>query len=555
MPPAPSFMKPLFTSALLLALAGARPLHAADTPQPTYPLIGIVQADPSTHGGKRDLAIGDSASASIAAAADSTRLLYSTDGAPLRAVLKARNDAGRKTPPILVYMGGFTTNGDDVIALERDFRTGIALTSVAKISADLDATATQCTLVDPVDGELAVKASTAAASDTKDPSKFCFWLRVDDEFMKVTAVDAATGRITVERAFGGTMAAAHAAGANVLSPVYLGNRNQLGAARHSNSWPGGPDYLRYAVDPRAPASAKFKGGIVARIMKAGYDGAWFDTFQPMPYNLCDALGRKVSYFWDFGSGKPYDFDSYLGAIQTYVRNVRATVHAATGQEPVLYANSATGSYARGLKKLFNQGDTHDLLDGYCFEDSYLKVQATREKGKANAAQAAFLPITGEKWVTNVTNHADAARSGLSGLCMAGPAGYLAAYINPTQDNYAQLIRFAYGSHLLTVTKERATAFGLPLLLTPQGAAPWPQIVYAPLGDPTQANNVAALKLADSPCYQRSFEHGMVVVNPAADGPPVTVAVPAGYVDAITQLAVTSLTLAPADAAVLLRTKN
>jgi hypothetical protein len=68
-----------------------------------------------------------------------------------------------------------------------------------------------------------------------------------------------------------------------------------------------------------------------------------------------------------------------------------------------------------------------------------------------ASQATFEPITGPKWVTNLTNHADAASSGLRGYCMAGPAGYLAQLINPAQPNYAQLLRYSYGSFLLTVT--------------------------------------------------------------------------------------------------------
>ena len=205
-----------------------------------------------------------------------------------------------------------------------------------------------------------------------------------------------------------------------------------------------------------------------------------------------------------------------------------------------------------MKKLFNHDDTRDLLDGYCFEDSYLKVQAAREKGKGTAAQAAFVPITGEKWLTNVTNHADCARSGLSGICMAGPAGYLAAYINPSQDNYAQLLRFAYGSHLLTVTPARTTSFGLPLLVTPAGASPWPAVLYAPLGDPVQANDPAGLKVADSSCYARAFEHGWVAVNPSADGAAVTMPAPAGCIDAFTKQPVTTVTVPAGDAVILLK---
>jgi len=388
--------------------------------------------------------------------------------------------------------------------------------------------------------------------------------------MRVTAVDVgiSTGNavvvnpaswfVTVERAYASTVAAAHKSGALTLGPVYLGNRDQLDAARHSNSWPGGPDCLRYALDPRQPAAQKFKGNLITGFMREGYDGAWLDTFQPRPYNFCDALGRKIAFFWDFKTRKLYTHDTYLEAIKEYIRGLRSVARAATGREPVLFANSASGSYATGTKELFDHGATRDLLDGYCFEDSYLRVDATRDKKSHGAAQAAFRPITGAAWFSRLANHADAASAGLRAYCMAGPAGYLAQYINDAQPNYAQLLRYAYASFLLTVTKERTTMFGWPMHVseskTSLGIVPWPRVFYAGLGDPLQPNDIAKLKLPDSPCYQRRFENALVIVNPSdAGAPPATVTIPAGYLDAMTNKpAPTSLTIPAADAAILLR---
>jgi len=531
---------PLFSAAFILASSMA----GAET-APTYALSGIVQGVPaSTSPSNPELT-------RLADAAAATRLLYSTDSPNLRATLKARNDAGMTTPPVIVYMGGFTTNGDDVPRLERHHRDGIAMTPVANLATAIDESVTEFLVDNLLGRELAIKASTASVSDAKDPTRFCFWIRLDDEFVKVTAVDASSRRITVERGFAGTKAMPHQKGVPVLTPVYLGNRKQLDHARHTNSWPDGPDYLRYAVNPGQLSAAQFKADLVIRMMKAGYDGAWFDTFQPRPYNLCDALGRPVAYFWDFGTKRVYSIESYLAAIGTYVRNIRRIVLASTGRQPVLYANSASGTYAIGVKTLFNNATQHDLLDGYCFEDSYIRVEAKRAKSNGIAVKAAFVPITGEKWETNLINHADAASSGLSGICMAGPAGYLAAFLNAAQPDYEQLLRFSYGSYLLTVTAARSTSFGLPLLETDRGAIAWPAMLFAPIGDPIQPNNITALKLADSPCYSREFEHGLVIVNPSSATAPA-VRVPQGYVDAITRQPVESVTLASADAALLLR---
>lgn len=533
----------LLLSSLLLAI-----VPASAAPSPTYALSGIVQGVPASNPPSHPKLVP------LADAVAATRLLYTTDTPNLRATLKARNDAGLKSPPVIVYMGGFTTNNDDVPTLERNHRTGIAMTPVARLATDLDANATEFVVSDLLGDELAIKASTANISDAKDSGKFCFWLRLDDELLKVTKVDAESRRIRVERGFAGTRPATHRSGSAVLTPVYLGNRKQLDHARHTNSWPGGPDYLRYAVDPRQPAAATFKAALVIRMMEAGYDGAWFDTFQPRPYNLCDALGRPVAYFWDFKEGRIYTIDTYLDAIKDYVRNIRRIVLAKMGRQPVLYANSASASYRLGVKSLFNSATQSDLLDGYCFEDSYLRVVATRAKGKGIASRAGFTPITGERWVTNLTNHADAANSGLSGICMAGPAGYLAAFLNSTLPDYDQLLRFSYGSYLLTVTSARTTSFGLPLLETDGRAIAWPSMLFAPLGDPMQSNSIGALKVQGSPCYSREFEHGLVIVNPS-DAEARSVPIPVGFVDATTRKQVTSITLRSADAAILMRAKR
>lgn len=542
-----------FVVAALTLIAGTTLAAApAAVRQPTYPLMGIVQVDPNAKG---DLAAPPESQ--IAAAIQTTQLLYSS-GPALNYVRDTKNRLHLNTPVIL-YMGGLTTNGDDILALESKFRRGIGMIDITTLSAPIDARTRELTLALPKKGKLPVVASTAEKSAVRDTSRYCFWLRLDDELVRVTAVDAATGRIQVERGFDRSTPAAHAAGTVVLSPVYVGTNTQLGAARHSNSWPGGPDALRYMLDPGRPEAAAFKATLVARTMKDGYDGAWFDTFQPNPYNICDALGDKVTYFWSFDAHARYTVDTYREAIATYLRGIRADTRQLTGREPALSANSATGSYATaGTKALFNHGATHDLLDGYCFEDSFLHIDAKRSSKSGNKGiSASFAPLKTAFWLRNIKNHGDAARSGLHAYCMIGPAGYLAAYFNPALPDYDRLLRFGYASFLLTVTPEHTTSFGLPLLFTRDAAGqpaiqPWPELVYTPIGDPAGPGDLESLRVPGTKAFARAFTHGFVAVNPENDGEPISIPVPAGCVDALTKAPVTSLALAPGDAAVLLR---
>jgi hypothetical protein len=267
--------------------------------------------------------------------------------------------------------------------------------------------------------------------------------------------------------------------------------------------------------------------------------------------LCDALGRKVAYFWNAQRHCRYDFDSYLAGLQQFLAGVRQNVRQKLGKEPILAANSISGSYAKGGKKLLEPKDDITLLDGgYCFEDSFIGPRAAG--GKRSRRQFAFAPVKPGLWLRNVENEADAARDGLRALCMIGPAGYVAAYINPSLRNYEQLLRFSWCSFLLTVTRQRSTQFGLPLLITQRDGKtellPPSEMFYAPLGDPLDANEIAKLKLPNSPCYERRFTGGLVLVKGSQ---PATVDLPSGYVDWQTKQPINHIRLPPGDARLLL----
>lgn len=544
---------------LLLPLLGPVAAIAAQR-EPAYPVSAIVLDDHR---------VQPVAGAPLAGVLAPARMAYYDDTPALRLVRDARPVG---SPPVIVYMGGFTTNGADILWLEKEHRRGIAMVRVASLAHDLDATAREFILAEPRDGELAVVASTADVVDLRDRSRYCYWLRLDDELMKVTAVDAATGRVTVERGFDRSAPAVHRAGIAALGPVYLGNRDRP-SVRFSASWPGASGRIRYAVEPSHPEAQAYKARCVIEVMRAGYDGAWWDTFRAEPINLCDALGRqlKAGSLWNPATGRPHDFASSLESLKSYTHEIRAIVRRETGREPILYANSVASTYNLGAKGMINGPKVNDLLDAYCLEDSFLTPQpgatAASESrnrdtrsGTPTPPPVTYHPLTGKDWLQKTTILADAARSHLHVIAMSGAAGYLAGRLNSDQPEYARLIRYSYASFLLTVTAERSTSLGLPLIVQrpsgrPATATPWPELLYAPIGDPGEPNDPAGLKLEHSPCYARSFTGGYVVVNPGEPGTTAEVEVPAGLVDAESGRPVGTVKLAPGDAIVLIRAKS
>ena len=519
-----------------------------------YPVMGILETDPELQG--KDFKIeGREAFEPI----QERKLIYTGDGPALQTVRDAKIKYGFNVP-VIVYMGGFTTNHGGATEIEKKYRGAVAMIDVASLAEAIDATATEFSIRVPADGEFAVKASTADISDPNDNKKYCFWIRVDKELMKVVEAGAKTGRLKVQRGFE-SEAAPHEAGATVLTPVNLGNREQLDAVRHSNSWPGGPDYLRYGLDPASEETARYKADVIIALMKTGYDGAWLDTFQPYIYNICDALGRRVTAEWDFAHGRRYTPETYLAALQGMIRAVRAKIKEATGRDPYLAANSVSGSYERGGKQMFAAPDRlgepgrPGLLDAYCFEDSYIGPRgAVRTKGRK--LSTGFEAVNASRWLKNVTNQRDAARSGLRALCMIGPAGYVAAYINPSLSNYDRLVRFAWCSFLLTVTKERTTVFGMPLLITTvngkTGFLPLQEIFYYSIGDPVDDGDVESLKAPGTEACVRKFTNGLVVVNPPGAKKAATVAIPDGYADPKTKAGVKQVKLESGDGMLLLK---
>lgn len=410
------------------------------------------------------------------------------------------------------------------------------------------------------------------------------WLRIGNEVMQITNVGApnASGAVsvTVVRAYKSTAIAEHLKDALVFSPVYLGDRVETDP-RFEQAYPDHPNgkLVRYALNPGVNEAAWLRAAIIdgytATTPPPGgttrkYDGAWWDTFNQVFYNMCDARGNQVrpKDLWNFATGAKYTEPQFLLEMQDFTILTRGQLAAPPpGHGPyVLYANTTfLGDYNAanpncsyhlpgdpagiGTETLVDRpsdGSDNGRLNAGCFEDSFLEYVGPASPGAPN-----FQQIVGAHWTFNLTRMIDAANNDRPHICMMGPAGQLSRIINnEAEPAYFAKMRFSYASFLMAVKvvvspkspQDSTLSFGLPLLVSGTPGAGnssiyrLPRMLFEQIGNPITANNLTqvypnGLKLGStSPnnrVYQRKFEKGLVAVYPWASGSPtVNIVVPA-----------------------------
>jgi hypothetical protein len=513
---------------------------------PVYPVMGIVGSDPRIENPSDITLDGPEAFAQCS----HYQLLYSGRTNVLDIIKDGVNQYGLDTK-VITYTGGFTVQRNDVALVDREYRNAVAMYPAATLAGALDEAGTSVQLNMGEDLEWPFHASTADISDGNNEKVFCFWIRINDEYMKVSDVDQKAKTLVVERGFESTKSAAHSTGTTVLVPMYLGGRETIGkAARHANAWPHGPDDgLRYALDPAAEGTARFKARFINEMMALGYHGAWWDTFEPRLFNLCDPLGRRRSMYWNFQTGSLYNRESFTEAMKKQIRNAREIVRNQAGREPVISANNLSTKYEAG-SVLIRTPEEPNLLDGYCFEDAFIRPRWTQKT--AGEWDFTFEAIDQKRWETQIRDLRTCAERGLQAYAMIGPAGYVMKYFHPGQPNRDNLERYAWASFLLTVTKERTTFFGMPLSVTQVGNAyginPLKPYYFYPIGDPLENLELNQYRIDNQPVWMRRFENGIAIVSRSEQTE--VIELPADYRNPETGKMVTSVRLGAWDGIVL-----
>ena len=161
---------------------------------------------------------------------------------------------------VLDYTTGFSTGKGEAKFIELNYRDAIAISKVTVLQHNINTFQTNFRVEIPIDGVLPILKSTSDVTDENDVSKYCFWIQIDNEKMKVTDVNDDNGEITVLRGFFSEKKS-HKAGANVLTPVYLGNRekDKTSQARSSQGYPNSSGRnIRYRIDPGSSMGQNLK---------------------------------------------------------------------------------------------------------------------------------------------------------------------------------------------------------------------------------------------------------------------------------------------------------
>jgi hypothetical protein len=500
---------------------------------PVYPLYGIISAMQQTMT-TNDLRI-------IATTFD-----YLQDQTISDAEIAVIHQYNPAFKVVLYLNSGPTTSASEVPAVEAA-RGDLAVFQVASLSAAVSASATSFTLTPRKNQAIVLKASTAPgdfcpASDSTQ--NYVTWIRIENEFLRIEAFNAASNAITVTRAMGGSTAVSHAAGTPVLSPVY-----------NSTYYPGGTAGvgLRYMFDPAKPLAAEWLANFAGNPTNAQktltttkYDGMWFDTVEASPYQAVDMNGNAVSS-WNTLANAPYTPEVYRMYQETRLNTVQNALFGSLGHWPFLLANNmASGTYYSGT------GDMRNLLlstaikprplDGYCIESFALD-------GDTGPS-----PNTGTQWWNNVNMLMDAAQNGLAALPMVYRAGIKSPFLE-TSPQRDQMEMYGYASYLLGVEATGTTKFGIPCLYQANGqrfAQVSPRYYWA-IGKPAESrapSDLDGYKLAGHSTYMRKFTNGLVLVNPAttADTP---IALGGTYIDPEAGASVQSITLAATTGKILL----
>jgi hypothetical protein len=355
-------------------------------------------------------------------------------------------------------------------------------------------------------------------------------------------VDAATGSVTVTRAFDNTKAASHASGARVFAPVYVGSNGQ---------WVGVPDRssaaLRYAMRIESEDVARLLANDIAGFMANGASGAWLDICSPSFFNLANAFGEEVTP-WDFATNSKYDRQSRKEAQDLKLARIQDFVHQATGKWPELTANNLGGGYFEkdggGMDFLRSTKDKPRPIRGAVIEAAF-----------SFNAKKKFAPLP--TWKANLATLIHGAQNGLAVWPwlksypdtlrpLTREADAMALY------DYASVLlgwEFGGGSAIVTEAVADDGKGGTAIYL--------PRFWFYDLGKPVDRvgyDEVEKLRVPGHAAFQRRWTGGIVLVNPTEKSDQ-SIELESGYSDPETGEAIRQIQLGPHEARILLRSSG
>jgi hypothetical protein len=370
------------------------------------------------------------------------------------------------------------------------------------------------------------KASTAASGHSRTTKEYVAWIRLGDELMRIERIEVLAGRLefTVRRGLWQTAPAAHAAGATVFQPVYIG-RN-MGIDAGDGALGGRPDDpsrqpgIRYGLMTFDPRMHEWLGEKAARIFAEDYDVCWLDVTVSTWYNNANAFGDDVRP-WNLRANQPLTQDDYRGWQQE--------------------KNDALLARFPGKRFWIN-----NVKGGVYFENGHDRYQLSGENGHRavdGGSMEMYANHRGNEaaWIQTVAMTLDFVRSRFKGVAWSKGR------------NDQDYRRFSYATYLLAYEPGAELYFAIGegggLLSRPRA------LFYYDLGQPVQTFKTAAEaeSKATKGLYTRDFAQGKILVNPGME--PKSLTLEKDYIDSATGKKVNAITLAGNSAAILLVAKK
>ncbi|MEM9056046.1 MAG: hypothetical protein AAGD86_01140 [Pseudomonadota bacterium] len=347
--------------------------------------------------------------------------------------------------------------------------------------------------------------STLPGSISAGATEYVTYVRIGNELMRIEAVDADTGRVTVTRGFDGTPTAAHAADAAVLAPVYTG------PGRDGELDPYLPGNDRgfvpmYSLQVGSPPAAAYFADQVSELIAEGADGGWLDICSPEFFNQVNAVGARVVP-WNVETGAPFTPDDRRLHQDRKLAIMQQIVLSTTGRWPALAANNnADGKYfaerGRAMDFLLPTDVKPVPIDAVVLEAVYSRL-----------ADGNF--FSEGRWQRNLSTIIHGAQQGLPvwPWIKSATTDYrpdtVAAERFERYDYASVLLGFEHGSGALVV---------LPLFADDAGGRRLnlPDWLFYDLGEPLESvayDALDGLRVDGTQSFRRRWTGGVVLVNP------------------------------------------
>jgi hypothetical protein len=425
--------------------------------------------------------------------------------------------------------------------VERKLKWYLAMTPTAELAHAIDADTRTLTLApfrrhtnaktakqrnaDEIALHPSLFAATTEAEHTSDWDRYVFWIRVDDELMRVESWDAERWRITVRRGYEGTVATDHAKASVVTTPMMCGK----GLKGKPGQKPQGGEFkgFIYVMDKRPDCEPIFavKARHIVEVMREGFDGVEMDVMTasvPM-FNMVDALGRKAAP-WDFTKKREYSVYDWVTGHERQINYMQNYVKAQLGRWPYIGANGVsldsfeegegTGGYCKRL--LVPTAIKPRPMDQYNTEKG---LAAVGEQWPAmfKTLQTCFqqkLSVNFQSKLQLVADENEFRRRRdytLANFYLAfepDEEGYLHGGPSVEFKFFSAYWEFGIGGTYHSERNGLTYKLGLPYPL------------FLPLGKPLDAaepGNLDAYRYKETQVFTRPYENGLVLVNPTGRG--------------------------------------